>query len=92
MPIYIANRVSSKYNIVFPDRLEVNDNNVIYYKGTILGYQTVVIPRKNIASVYGNFGILFADIVVESVGGKQLVASGFNKSDVREIVQLLSGA
>ncbi len=91
MPSYIANRVSSKNNIIFPDKLEIDSDNVIYYKAAIIGYQTFVMPIRNIASVYGRFGVFFADVAIESVGGKQVVASGFSKADVREIVQLLSG-
>ncbi len=76
---------------MFPDKLEIDTDNVIYYKAAIIGYQTSVMPIRNIASVYGRFGLFFADVVIESVGGKQIVASGFNKTDVKEIVQLLSG-
>jgi hypothetical protein len=45
---------------------------------------------NNIASVSVSTGIFFADVVIETIGGKQIVASGFRKFDAREIVRLLT--
>lgn len=90
MPTFVASRIAGNDNVVFPDRLEIDAVNVTYYKGTIIGYRSMVIARVNIASVYIGSGLFFADIVIETTGGKQVRASGFKKNDARTIVALLS--
>jgi hypothetical protein len=89
MPAYTASRISSD-NTLFPDRLDIDFQNVTYYKGYVFGYKSTVIALNNIASVSVRTGILFADVVIESTGGNSIVASGFRKSDAREIVELLT--
>lgn len=90
MPTFIASRISGNDNSIFPDRLEIDAANVTYYKGTIIGYRSTVISRANIASVHIGSGLLFADVVIETTGGKEIRASGFKKIDARAIVALLS--
>lgn len=90
MPTFVASRISGNDNAVFPDRLEIDAVNVTYYKGTIIGYRSMVIARANIASVYIGSGLLFADVVIETTGGKEIRALGFKKSDAKAIVSLLS--
>lgn len=92
MPTFVASRISGNDNAVFPDRIEIDDNNgnVTYFKGTIIGYRSTFIARANIASVHIGSGLLFADVVIETTGGKEIRASGFRKSDAREIVNLLT--
>jgi hypothetical protein len=34
-------------------------------------------------------GLLFANIIIESFGGREIVARGFSKSDARRVVELL---
>lgn len=89
MPTFTASRLSGD-NTVFPDRLEIDALKVIYYKGNVFGYQSSIIQRSNIASVHIGSGILFADVVIESYGGKRVSANGFKKSDARTIVALLT--
>ena len=89
MPAFTAHRLSSD-NTLFPDRLEIDTLNVTYYKGNVLGYQSTVIAKNNIASVSIGSGIFFADVVIESIGGKRTVASGFKKSEAKQIVNLLT--
>lgn len=89
MPTFVASRISGNDNAVFPDRLEIDAVNVTYYKGTIIGYRSTVISRANIASVHIGSGLLFADVIIETTGGKEIRASGFKKSDARAIVALL---
>jgi len=88
MTIFTATRLYPD-NILFPDRLEIDDLNVTHYKGRIFGYKSTVITRKNIASVLLNSHIVFADIVIETIGGKKIVATGFMKVDARTVVELL---
>jgi hypothetical protein len=88
MPTFTAHRLSSD-NTLYPDRIEIDDTNVTYYKGYVFGYQSTVIARSNVASVSVGSGIFFADVVIESNGGKRVVASGFRKTDARTIMGLL---
>lgn len=89
MPTFVASRLSGNDNSIFPDRLEIDAVNVTYYKGSVIGYRSTVISRANIASVYIRSGLLFADVVIETTGGKEVRATGFKKSDARAIVALL---
>lgn len=86
----VASRISGNDNSIFPDRLEIDDFQVIYYKGTLIGYRKSVVTRANIASVHIGSGLLFADIVIETTGGRTIRAQGFKKSDARNIMELLS--
>lgn len=90
MPSYVASRLSGHDNSVFPDRIEIDDVNVTYFKGTVVGYRTSILPRERIASFRINSGLIFADVVIESSGGQGIVARGFYKSDARAIMALLS--
>lgn len=90
METFIASRISSGENAVFPDKIEIDKTKVIYYKGTIVGYKSIVIKRHRIASVRIGAGLLFADIIIESTGGGPIIARGFVKSDAKRIVALLS--
>jgi hypothetical protein len=86
---FIAQRISSKGNVLFPDKITIEDTKVTYYKGEIIGYKSLVISRMNIASMFIEENVFFADVVIESKGGQKMTAKGFLKSDAREIVNLL---
>jgi hypothetical protein len=92
MPTFVASRISGNDNMVFPDRLEIDDitGDVTYFKGTIIGYRQTFIARNNIASIHIGYGLLFADVVIETIGGKEVRACGFRRQDAREILRLLS--
>lgn len=89
MSTFVASRLSGNDNSLFPDKLEIDAVNVIYYKGTVIGYRSTVIARGNIASVHIGSGLLFADVVIETTGGREIRASGFKKGDARAIMALL---
>ncbi|MDR2410774.1 MAG: hypothetical protein LBE13_22050 [Bacteroidales bacterium] len=89
MAAYTADRLSSD-NALFPNRLEIDVDNITYYKGYVFGYQSKIIARTNVASISIKSGILFADVIIESIGGDKIVASGFKKSEARIILQLLA--
>ena len=86
---YKASRITSG-NLLFPDKLIIDSDNVTYNKGHLTGYQSTIISRRNISSVYIGTGIFFGDIIIETYGGKQVRASGFNKSDAKSIIAFLS--
>ena len=87
MPEYVASRLSES-NVLFPDKIEIDAANVTYYKGTLVGYRTMVISQSSIASVRISKGLLFADIIIVSNGGSQIVARGFTRGDARVILGL----
>ena len=74
MPTYEASRISGNDNVVFPNRLEIDDDNgnITFFKGTIVGYRQSFLARNNVASVRIASGLLFADIIIESTGGKEM--------------------
>ena len=43
MPTFTASRISTNHNLLFPDRLEIDDDKVIYHKGYLIGYQSTTI-------------------------------------------------
>jgi len=89
MYTFTAHRVSSDDNVLYPDVVRVDDCNVYYSKGTILGYKTTTIPRSAIAAVSLNVGLFFADVIIYSSGNKAIVAHGFSKKDAKRITELL---
>ncbi len=89
MPVFIAKRISANHNILFPDKIDINDERVVYYKGAVIGYQTTVIPRNSISSVRLLANIFFADIIIESSGGRRIEVNGLSKSDARTAYDLL---
>lgn len=89
MPSFTANRISANHNLLFPDRIDVDEDRVVYYKGALIGYQTTVIQRTSISSVRLISNILFADIIIESSGGRRIEINGLSKSDARDVYNLL---
>ena len=87
---FVAQRISSRQNVLFPDKITIDGLKITFYKGEIIGYQSIVIFRYNIASVSINENILFSDIVIASKGGERVVAKGFAKGDAREIIRILT--
>ena len=76
-------------NVLFPDKLEIDDEKVTFYKAKLIGHESTVIQRSAIGSVSLNAGLLFADIIIETKGGQRTVANGFTRSNAKRIQQLL---
>ena len=91
MAVFVASRLSGNDSMVMPDRLEIDDvtGDVTFFKCTPVGYVKSVLLRSNIASSHIVSSLLFADIVIESTGGKTITAQGFWKKDAREAMRLL---
>lgn len=87
-----ASRVSGDGNAVFPDKLIIDDDDeaVIYRKPKLIGSKETKIRFGAIASVSYDKHVLFADIIIETRGGREIVARGFTRDDADEIVELLS--
>jgi len=88
--IFIAQRISNRRNAIFPDKIIVDEHDLTYYKGKLIGYIKTNVNLKNIASVTIIEGVLFGDISIETFGGDKIIASGFLKSDARRIKELLT--
>lgn len=89
MPTFIASRISGNNNLLFPDRIDIESNRVTFYKGSLIGYQSCVIPRNQIASVRLITGVLFADLIIETTGGRCFEVSGLSNSDAEQAESLL---
>lgn len=89
MPTFIASRISGNNNLLFPDRINIENNIVTFYKGSLIGYQTCVIPRNQIASVRLLTGIFFADLIIETTGGRRLEVNGLTNSDAEQAESML---
>ena len=44
-------------NVVFPDKLEIDDEKVTFYKARLIGYATTIIQRNNIGSVSRDYSL-----------------------------------
>lgn len=86
---FTAHRLSGS-NALFPNRIEVDAMNVIYFKGNFIGYHSSAIARNNIASVSIESEVFFANIIIETIGGEKIIASGFSKGDAKEILRILT--
>lgn len=86
---FTASRVSGDGNAVFPDKLIITDDYVIYRKSRVIGYKETKIRLSAVGSVSVRQHLLFADIIIESKGGNVIEARGFSRSDAREIADLL---
>ena len=86
---FTASRVSGDGNAVFPDKLIITDEYVIYRKARVIGYKETKIRLSAVGSVSVRQHLLFADIIIESKGGNVIEARGFSRSDARKIANLL---
>jgi hypothetical protein len=82
-------RIAGSGNAVFPEKIIIERDCVIYRKARVIGYKEVKIPFRNLASVQIDMHVLFADIVLETNGGDIIVAHGFSRFDAKEIADLL---
>ena len=87
---FVASHIT-KGNILVPDKLEIDDDRVVFIKSKLIGHNSTVIQRAGIGSVSLKVGLFFADIIIETKGGQVTVANGFLRSDANKILELLSG-
>lgn len=86
---FTASRISGDGNAVFPDKLIITNDGVIYRKGRVIGYKEIKIRYSAIGSVSLDKHLLFADIIIETNGGQRITARGFSRSDASMIRDLL---
>jgi hypothetical protein len=87
-----ACRVSGNGNAIFPDRIIIDDDEkvLVYRKSRVIGCKETKIQFGAIASVTCEKHLLFADIIIETRGGREIIARGFIRDDANTIKELLS--
>ncbi len=89
---FVASRLTSG-NHLFPTVIEVGDTFVVKRTRTLLTRNEVSIHLQRVASVRIETGILWSDILIESSGGSDPIAShGHRKDDAVRIKELIEQA
>jgi hypothetical protein len=80
-------------NFLFPTVIEVTDKAVVRHKRSWFSRDEISISISKVASVHIKTGIIWADILIESSGGSDPLAShGHKKTDARRIRELVEAA
>ena len=86
---FTACRVSGDGNAVFPDKIIIDDEYVIYRKSRVIGRKDIKIRHEAVGCVTLNKHLLFADIIIETRGGQVITAHCFTRSDAEQISELI---
>jgi hypothetical protein len=77
-------------NFLFPTKLVISPLRVIRIKSRLFGANEESIAMSKIASVHISTGMLWSEIVIESTGGADPIAShGHRKRDAQRIRDLI---
>lgn len=80
-------------NHLFPTVIEVTDQAVIRHQRSWFSKDEISISISKVASVHIKTGILWSDILIESSGGSDPLAShGHRKADAQRIRALVEAA
>jgi len=80
-------------NFLFPTVIEVTDKAVIRHKRSWFSKDEMSISISKVASVHIRTGIIWSDILIESSGGTDPLAShGHTKRDAQRIRELVETA
>lgn len=89
---FVASRWT-RGNHLFPTVIEITDTAVVRLKRSWFSTNEMSIHLQRIASVHIDTGIFWADILVESTGGTDPIAShGHRKGHARRIKELIEAA
>ena len=89
---FVASRWT-RNNFWFPAVLEVNDTAVVRRKRNFFSNNEMSIHLQRVASVHIRTGLFWSDILIESTGGTDPIAShGHTKGDARRIKELIEAA
>ncbi len=94
MPVerFIASRWT-RGNHLFPTVIEVSDTAVVRRKRTWFSKNEMSIHLQRVASVHIETGFFWSDILIESTGGTDPIAShGHRKADAQRIKDLVEAA
>jgi hypothetical protein len=79
-------------NFLFPTVIEVTDKAVIRRKRSWFSRDEISISISKVASVHIKTGMIWSDILIESSGGSDPLAShGHSKADAARIKELIEG-
>jgi hypothetical protein len=82
----------TKGNFLFPTVIEVSDRAVVRRKRSWFRRDEISISIFKVASVHITTGVVWSDILIESSGGSDPLAShGHRKADARRIKELIEG-
>jgi len=82
----------TKGNFLFPTVIEVSDKAVVRRKRSWFSRDEISISTQKIASIHIKTGLIWSDILIESSGGTDPLAShGHRKGDARRIKELIEG-
>jgi hypothetical protein len=88
---FVASRWT-RGNLFFPTRILVNAQRVSRIKPRLFGSNEESIGISQVASVHISTGILWSNILIESTGGTDPIAShGHRKADAQRIRDLIEG-
>ena len=80
-------------NHLFPTVIEVTDRSVVRHKRSWFSKDEISISITKVASVDIKTGVIWSDILIESSGGSDPLAShGHRKADARRIRELVEEA
>ena len=86
---FIASRWT-RGNRLFPTVIEVTDTAILRRKRSWFRKDEISIALPKVASVHVSIGMIWADILIESSGGSDPLAShGHRKEDARRIRELV---
>ena len=77
-------------NFLFPTVIEIDDKAVIRRKRNWFSSDEIAISLSKVASVHIKTGLVWADVLIESSGGTDPLAShGHRKADARRMKELI---
>src|SRR5262249_653237 len=77
-------------NFLFPTYIEVSDKAVTRRKRSWFSHDEISVSMSKVASVHITTGLVWSDILIESSGGSEPLAShGHKKVDARRIKELV---
>src|SRR2546427_12868787 len=90
--IFKASRGTSGHGL-FPTYIEVSDKSVSRRKRSWFRLDEMSVSINKVASVHTKTGLIWSEILVESSGGSDPMAShGHKKADAQRIKELIEGA
>jgi|SRR3954470_18423981 hypothetical protein len=80
-------------NLFFPTYIEISDKAVTRRKRSLFRQDEMSMSLSKVASVHIKTGMIWSEILIESSGGTDPIAShGHTKSDARRIKELIENA
>ena len=87
--VFTASRLT-RGNLLFPVRIEINQERVARVKPRLVGANEESIPISKVASVNIATGLIWSDIRIDSSGGSNPILShGHRKADAHRIRDLI---